>query len=225
MLKKFLVSALVLIMAFSLVACGGTQQEQPEGTPTPTPEPTPEPLMVMTDDLLGESTLSYKTLIKNVKAVYEKNISKADTTEPFDIDNGISAALFNVLKDGELFDCNVLGYKYEDKNGTSYLKAIYKEYEGKPYDIEMEGIYLTYEFNCENKEYAFKLMDRDVKTLCAFAGVDEAQTSKEVTQATCDAMVTDNTALTVIAGKNVSAEITVKNADSAVTYKINVVIK
>ena len=65
----------------------------------------------------------------------------------------------------------------------------------------------------------------EVPSTCAFAGVDEAQTSKEVTQATCDAMVTDNTALTVIAGKNVSAEITVKNADSAVTYKINVVIK
>lgn len=225
MLKKFLVSALILVMAFSFIACGETEPQQPAGTPTSEPTPTPEPLMVMKDDFLGESTLSYKTLMKAIKPVYEKNIGKADTTEPFDIDNGISAALFNVLKDGELFDCNVLGYKYEDKTNSSYLKAIYKEYEGKPYDIELEGVYLTYKFICESKEYAYKLMDRDVKALASFAGVETAETSKEVTQATCDSMVSDGAKLTVTAGKTTTAEILLENTDNGIAYQINVVIR
>ncbi len=227
MLKKILVTALAFVMVFALVACGGTEPQQPEGTPTPevTPEPTPEPLLMMKDDLLGESQLTYKKLIKDVKGIYEKNIAKADESESFDVDKGISASKFLLLTDASLFDCNVLGYKYTDNTSSSYLRAIYKEYEGKPYDIEFEGIYLTYKFTCESKEYAFKLMERDVKALSAFAGVENAETSKEVTQATCDAMLNDGSRLTVTANKNVSAEVTLTNTDNIVVYQINVVIK
>lgn len=225
MLKKLLVLTLAIMMAFSFVACGEEAPEQPKETPTPTPTTTPEPIIMMNDGLLGESTLTYKKFIKAIKSVYEKEIKNEDLSEPFDTDNGITASIFYVLKEDALFECNVLGYKYEDKSNTSYLKAIYKEYEGHPYDIELEGVYLTYKFTCESKEYAFKLMDRDVKALSAFAEVENAETSKEVTQATCDAMVLGGEALTVTAGKNTTAEITLKNSDNGIVYQINVVIR
>lgn len=227
MFKKFLVLTLAIATIFSLVACGEDTTNTPATTPTEAPvaTATPVPLAKMTDDLIGESKLTYKKLLKDVKPVYEEKLKDSDISEPFDVDNGITASIFYVLKEDALFDCNVLGYKYTDSTNSSYLKAIYEEYEGKPYNVKLEGIYLDYKFICESKEYAFKLMERDVKALCAFAEVEEAKTSSEVSQATCDSMLTTNSALTVTANKNVSAAITVSKVDGSIVYHISVVIK
>lgn len=68
----------------------------------------------MTEDMLVTSQLTYKELTKTVKMYCENSISKADLSDPFNIDNGISAVIFYVLQDSPLIDCNVLGYKYTD---------------------------------------------------------------------------------------------------------------
>ena len=61
-------------------------------------------------------------------------------------------------------------------------------------------------------------MNRDVKLLSVFAEVVFSETSKEVTQATCDTMISDGTALTVAAGKKATAQITLKNTDNGILY-------
>ena len=228
MFKKFLVLSLAVITVFSLVACGEDATQTPTQSPTEAPvaTATPVPLIKMTDDLLGESDLTYKNLIKTIKPYYEENVQKGDFSEPFDIDNGITASYFYLLKENSAIDCNVLGYKYEDNADKSYLLATYKEYEGKPNSIKLNSIVLNYEFTCESKEYAFKLIDRDVKMLCAFAEVETAEkTSASITQETCDSLITNNEALTVTVDKKVSAEFRVTNQNDTIVYNVKVDIK
>ena len=217
MLKKILVITLALILAFSFAACNNEQADS-QGTPTLEPTPTAEPIVYMTEDMLGTSSLTYNDLIKEAKSIVTDKIQKADDITPGD--GGVMIGKIFLLTDKAPADFNILGYKYTDANGASYIEGTYTEYEGKASKQTFKKVVLNYTFACETEAFAIDCMKRDVKALCTFAGVNEDALA--LTDADYSAIT--STAKTVAVNENITAAIDCSKTNDVLYYTIEITI-
>ncbi len=217
MLKKILVITLSLVLAVSFAACNN-EQTGSQSTPTAEPTATPNPIVYMTEDMIGTSSLTYKELIKEAKDLVANTIQKADDLTSGE--GGIIVGKIFLLTDTAPADFNVLGYKYTDTNGASYIEGTYTEYDGTASKQTFKKVVLNYTFACATEAFAIDCMKRDVKALCTFAGVSEDTLA--LTDADYSAIT--STAKTVAVNQNVTAIIDCSKTNDVLYYSIEITL-